>query len=71
MIVRVEPSGSVIDVRDGEALMAGAFRSGYRWVLSTAPERRLRPDAVLRLACQFRPGTTDATVVKRGVRAIS
>ena len=39
--------------------------------LRTLPERRRRPDAVLRLACQFRPGGTDATVHKRGVRAVS
>ena len=105
MAVRVEPSGTVVDVREGEALMAAAARAGYRWPsicgglaecgacvvelivaapdqfqagnekerdrLSTVPEHRLRPEAVLRLACQFRPGTTDTIVRKRGVRAVS
>ena len=37
--------------------------------LSKVPERPLSPGAILRLACQFRPVTTDATVVKRGARA--
>jgi hypothetical protein len=36
--------------------------------LASVPERRLRPGAVLRLACQFRPGSGDAVVSKRGVR---
>lgn len=36
--------------------------------LASVPERRLRPGAVLRLACQFRPGSGDAVVAKRGVR---
>jgi 2Fe-2S ferredoxin len=102
MVVRVEPSGVVIDVDEGEALMAAAVRAGYRWPsicgglaecgacvveiiasapdhrdadtlveqqrLCTVPERRLRPGAALRLACQFRPGSADVTVFKRGVR---
>jgi len=100
--VRVEPSGVIVEVRDGEALMSAALRSGYRWPsvcgglaecgacvmevlsadrdqlepqgeaealrLGTVPERRLRPEASLRLACQFRPGPTGAVVHKRGVR---
>ncbi len=36
--------------------------------LASVPDRRQRPDAVLRLACQFRPGSGDAVVAKRGVR---
>lgn len=39
--------------------------------LAGVPERRLRPEAHLRLACQFRPGAGDAVVKKRGVRAIA
>ncbi len=39
--------------------------------LQTVPECRLRPDATLRLACQFRPGDIDVTVQKRGVRLAS
>jgi 2Fe-2S ferredoxin len=30
-VVRVEPSGAVIEVREGESLMAAAERHGYRW----------------------------------------
>lgn len=36
--------------------------------LATVPERLLYPQATLRLACQFRPGGSDAVVHKRGVR---
>jgi ferredoxin len=95
MIVRVEPSGSVIDVRHGQALwvsmccdvaecvacvveiigaIADLLHAGHdkeRDRPCTPPECRFRPDAVLRLACRFRPGTTDATVGKQGVRAAS
>ena len=31
MVVRVEPSGALIGVRQGETLMAAAERQGYRW----------------------------------------
>ncbi len=30
-VVRVEPSGALIEVRKGETLMAAAERNGYRW----------------------------------------
>ena len=30
-VVRVDPSGSLIEVRSGETLMAAAERQGYRW----------------------------------------
>lgn len=30
-IVRVEPSGIELDVKDGETAMAAALRLGYRW----------------------------------------
>ncbi|MCU1459654.1 MAG: (2Fe-2S)-binding protein [Actinomycetia bacterium] len=30
-MVRVEPSGVEIEVREGETLMAAATRAGYRW----------------------------------------
>ena len=103
--MRVEPSGTVIDVADGETLMAAAHRGGYRWPtvcgglaqcgvcvadvvappagglpdpdeaeadrLATLPERRLRPDAELRLACQLRVGGAGLVVRKRGVRPIA
>ena len=103
--VRVEPSGAVIDVADGETLMAAAHRGGYRWPtvcgglaqcgvcvvdvvarpdgglpdpdeleasrLATVPERQLRPDAELRLACQLRVGGPGLVVRKRGVRPIA
>ncbi len=36
--------------------------------LAAVPERRLRPDASLRLACQLRVGTPGLVVFKRGVR---
>jgi len=29
--VRVEPSGIMLDVREGETVMAAARRAGYRW----------------------------------------
>jgi 2Fe-2S ferredoxin len=29
--VRVEPSGITLELRDGETVMAGARRAGYRW----------------------------------------
>lgn len=31
LVVRVEPSGASIGVRQGETLMAAAERQGYRW----------------------------------------
>jgi len=36
--------------------------------LATVPERRLRPDATWRLACQLRVGAPGLVVFKRGVR---
>ncbi len=29
--VRIEPIGAMIDVREGETLIAAAWREGYRW----------------------------------------
>ena len=39
--------------------------------LATVPERHLRPDAELRLACQLRVGGGGLVVRKRGVRPIA
>jgi 2Fe-2S ferredoxin len=38
--------------------------------LLTVPERRIHPEAVFRLACQFRPGLARVVVRKRGVRQL-
>jgi hypothetical protein len=38
--------------------------------LATVPERRLHPEAVFRLACQFQPGFAHVVVRKRGVRRV-
>lgn len=40
--VRIEPIGAIIDVREGETLLAAAWREGYRWPSTCEGKGRCR-----------------------------